>query len=132
MEQSLRSRDTDPFVRWSLLQRGPWVHGKETLFEYIADAVRFEVSPVGANIRCPTVVTLAEGDPIAAGAQKLFDAVVAERKILIRFTESEGAGGYCEGKARHLFHQRCYDWLDQALDDGCRKISRPGGPSDEW
>jgi pimeloyl-ACP methyl ester carboxylesterase len=117
MEKSLRSPNADPFVRWSLLQRGPWVHGKETLFDYLADAARFEVSPVAANISCPTLVTLAEGDPVAGGAQKLFDAVGAEHKVLIRFTESEGAGGHCEATARHLFHQRCYDWLDEALDD---------------
>ena len=118
MEQGLRSPDADPFMRWSLVQRGPWVHGKETLFDYLADAVRFEVSSVAGNIRCPTLVTAAEGDPMAAGAQKLFDAVGAERKVVIRFTESEGAGGHCEGMARHLFHQRCYDWLEEALDDG--------------
>jgi pimeloyl-ACP methyl ester carboxylesterase len=117
VEQSLRSPDADPFLRWSLVQRGPWVHGAETLFDYFADAVRFEVSSVAGNIRCATLVTAAEGDPIAAGAQQLFDSVGAQRKTLIRFTESEGAGGHCEGMARHLFHQRCYDWLDEALDD---------------
>jgi pimeloyl-ACP methyl ester carboxylesterase len=118
MEQSLRSPGADPFMRWSLIQRGLWVHGKGTLFDYLADAVRFEVSSVAANIRCPTLVTAAEADPIAAGAPTLFDAVGAGRKILIRFSEAEGAGGHCEGMARHLFHQRCYDWLDEALDDG--------------
>jgi pimeloyl-ACP methyl ester carboxylesterase len=118
MEQGLRSPDANPFLRWTLVQRGPWVHGKDTVFDYLADAVRFEVSSVAGNIRCPTVVTAAEGDPIAAGAQKLFDAVGTERKALIRFTTAEGAGGHCEGMARHLFHQRCYDWLDETLGDG--------------
>ena len=117
-EQSLSSADADPFLRWSFLQRGTWVHGKDTLFDYVVDAMRFEVSPVAGNIKCPTLVTAAEGDPIAAQAQKLFDGVGAERKILIRFTKAEGAGGHTEGAARHLFHRRCYDWLEEALDDG--------------
>ena len=30
----------------------------------------------------------------------------------------EWAGGHTEGAARHLFHRRCYDWLEEALDDG--------------
>jgi hypothetical protein len=51
-------------------------------------------------------------------AEDTFDAVGAERKILIGFAEAEGAGGHCEGTARHLFHQRCYDWLDEALGNG--------------
>ncbi len=117
MEEALRSPDADPFMRWVLLQRGLWVHGKDTLFDYLADAVRFEVSPVAGNIRCPTLVTAAEGDPIAAGAQTLFDSVGAQRKLLIRFTQAEGAGGHCEAMARHLFHQRCYDWLDETLGE---------------
>jgi hypothetical protein len=29
--------------------------------------------------------------------------------------DAEGAAGHCEGGARRLFHQRCYDWLDEAL-----------------
>ncbi len=115
MEQSLRSPDADPFMRWVILQRGPWVHGKDSVFDYVADAVRFEVSPVAGNIRCPTLITAADADPIAAGAQKLFDAVGARRKRLIRFTEAEGAGGHCEAMARRLFHQRCYDWLGETL-----------------
>ena len=56
----------------------------------------------------------AEGDPIAAGASKLYDAVQAE-KVLMRFAESEGAGGPCETMARSLYHQRVFDWLDEVL-----------------
>lgn len=115
MEQSVRSPDADPFLRWRMLQRPLWVHGKKTLFDYLAETMRYEVSSVARNITCPTLLTMAEGDPIAAGAPKLFEAVGAQRKALIRFTEAEGAGGHCEGSARRLFHQRCYDWLDETL-----------------
>lgn len=37
------------------------------------------------------------------------------RRGIVAFTDAEGAGGHCEGMARHLFHQRCYDWLDETL-----------------
>jgi alpha-beta hydrolase superfamily lysophospholipase len=115
MEQSLRSPDADPFLRWALVQRGMWVHGTPTLFDYFADASRYEVSPVAGNITCPTLVAMAETDPIAVRAPKLFEAIAARRKTLIRFSAAEGAGGHTEGAARHLFHQRCYDWLDETL-----------------
>ena len=68
------------------------------------------------EISCPTLLTQAEGDPIGAGAGKLFPALTVQRKALISFTSAEGAGGHCESTARRLFHQRVYDWLDETLD----------------
>jgi alpha-beta hydrolase superfamily lysophospholipase len=115
MEDYLRSADADPSMRWRLLQRGLWVHGKQTLFDYLADLVRFELSPVAGQIACPTLLTQAEGDPLAAGATTLFDALTVERKALVRFGAAEGAGGHCEGTARRLYHQRVFDWLDETL-----------------
>jgi pimeloyl-ACP methyl ester carboxylesterase len=115
VEQYLQSDQADPTLRWRMLQRGLWVHGKQNLFDYFADLMRYELSPVAGNINCPTLLTAAEGDPSAAGASKLLEAISAEQKALITFTEAEGAGGHCEATARRLFHQRCYDWLDEAL-----------------
>ena len=40
-------------------------------------------------IRCPTLLTAAENDPSAKGAQTLFDAVKC-KKTLVRFTAAEG------------------------------------------
>ena len=116
VEEYVRGPDADPMLRWRLIQRGLWVHGKETLFDYFVELLAFEVSPAAANITCPALLTAAEGDPIAAGAPKLLDAISSERKVLIDFTLAEGAAGHCEGGSRRLFHQRCYDWLDEALD----------------
>src|SRR5919108_110458 len=115
MEEYLRGPDADPMLRWRLIQRGLWVHGVDTLFDYFAEMMRYELSPVAADIACPTLLTQAEGDPIAAGAPKLFEALSVERKELVRFTAAEGAGGHCEGAARRLYHQRTFDWLDETL-----------------
>lgn len=115
MEQWLKGPDGDPMLRWKFLQRGLWVHDKRSLFDYLADLCRFEVSSVAQDIRCPTLLTQAEGDPSAAGAQKLLDTIDAERKALVHFSDAEGAGGHCEGSARRLYHQRVFDWLDETL-----------------
>jgi pimeloyl-ACP methyl ester carboxylesterase len=115
MQARLDRPDADPMQRWRLLQRGPWVHGKDTLYDYLADLCRFELSTVAAEIRCPTLLTMAERDPIASGAPHLIDAISAERKTLMRFSAAEGAGGHCEGFARRLYHQRTFDWLDETL-----------------
>jgi pimeloyl-ACP methyl ester carboxylesterase len=115
MEDSLRSPQADPMTRWRLIGRGLWVHGKDTLFDYCADMTRFELSPVAQDIRCPALITQAESDPLGAPAGALHEAISSERKLLIRFTDAEGAGDHCEMTARRLFHQRCYDWLDETL-----------------
>lgn len=115
LEQMVQGPDADPFLRWQLVQRGMWVNGAGSLYEYFADMCRFELSSVVDGIRCPTWIATAEGDPNGAGAQQLFDALKVENKVLVRFTDDEGAGGHCEATARRLFHQRMYDWLDETL-----------------
>ena len=115
MEDWLKGPNADPMLHWRLIQRGPWVHGQDSLFDYLADVCRFELSSVAHNITCPTLLTQAEGDPIGNGAPKLLDAIDTEHKTLIRFTDAEGAGGHCESTARRLFHQRVFDWLDETL-----------------
>ncbi|MFN8028056.1 MAG: alpha/beta fold hydrolase [Acidimicrobiia bacterium] len=115
MENWLRGPDADPSLRWRLVQRGCWVHGVDTIYDLFRDMCRFELSPYAGDIECPTLLTMAEGDVIAAHARDLYDAIGSSTKELLQFTAAEGAGGHCEGTARRLFHQRCYDWLDTTL-----------------
>lgn len=115
MQAWLESPEADPMMRWQFIQRGFWVHGVDSVYDYLAALVKFEVSSVAGDIACPTLITAAEGDPLAARAPKLFDAIGATNKELVRFTQSEGASGHCESFARTLYHQRVYDWLDETL-----------------
>lgn len=115
MESWLNGPDADPMLRWRLLDRGRIVHGADTLFAALAELARFTVSDVAAEIACPTLLTMNDGDPTSAAAQTLHDALTVERKALIPFTTAEGASGHCEGAGRRLYHQRVYDWLDETL-----------------
>ncbi|QUH03267.1 alpha/beta fold hydrolase [Saccharopolyspora erythraea] len=115
MVEWLESPEAPAEMRWKLLQRGLWVHGVPTLFEYMRAMMDFQLSPVAARIRCPTLVTQSENDPLAGAAGMLHDSVGATRKALVRFTAAEGAGGHCEATARRLYHQRVFDWLDEVL-----------------
>ncbi|MGH8599050.1 MAG: hypothetical protein ACRET1_00170 [Burkholderiales bacterium] len=56
-----------------------------------------------------------ENDPVAAQAQQLFDALDCP-KTLVHFAAAEGAGDHCAMRARSLFHQRMFDWLDDVLE----------------
>ena len=100
MENHLRSEAGDPLMRWRLLQRGLWVHGVSTLFEYFTELAHYELSSVAADISCPALITAAENDPIAIGAPKLHAAIGAQRKTLISFTAAEGAGGALQPSSR--------------------------------
>ena len=114
MEEWLRGPEGDPMLRWKLLERGPWVHGSDSLFDYLRELCGYEVSPVASQIACPAFLAAAEGDPSGAGVQALADAI-GPRATVVRFTAAEGAGGHCEGTARTLFEQRALDWLDETL-----------------
>lgn len=115
MEEWLQGSEGDSMLRWRLLQRGLWVNGVDNLLDYFTSMLDYELSPVADQISCPTLLTAAEGDPIAAGAPKLLEAIDVPKR-LVHFTAAEGAGGHCEGAARVLYHQRVFDWLDEVLE----------------
>jgi pimeloyl-ACP methyl ester carboxylesterase len=102
-----------PLVRWRQ-QRGLWVHGLCSFGEYLIELSRYRLSDVVDQIRCPTLIAWAEGDPIAGGAQRLYEALTCPR-TLVRFTAAEGADGHCEAWNRSRFDQRVFDWLDETL-----------------
>ncbi|GGM01829.1 alpha/beta hydrolase family protein [Nakamurella endophytica] len=103
-----------PTAGWSV-RRGMQVHGVGSPLEYF-DAMRdFRLGGVAGSIRCPTLVTHAEGDDIGASAPQLFDALTVQDRTLIRFTVAEGAGDHCEAGARSLFDARAFGWLDERL-----------------
>jgi pimeloyl-ACP methyl ester carboxylesterase len=113
-EEWLRSPDAPPMLHWSVIQRGLWVNGVDSVYDYAVDMFRYELSPVAKNIACPTFLSMAEADPVADYAPKLYEAITAP-KILVPFTMAEGAGMHTEALARTLYHQRMFDWLDETL-----------------
>jgi pimeloyl-ACP methyl ester carboxylesterase len=113
MEEWLRGKDAPPMLKWKLIDRGLWVNGAASLFEYFVDMTRYEMSPVAAGITCPTLVTAAEGDGIGAGEQLI--GAISGPGELVTFTAAQGAAGHCEGLGRAVFHGRLYDWLSRTL-----------------
>ena len=114
VEQMLRSPQADPLLRWRIVQRLFWVHGVTNLYDLAKEITRFEISSVVQHIGCPTLLTMAEGDPIAQGSRTLYEALRCP-KALVAFSVAEGSGGHCEALARALYHQRVFDWLDETL-----------------
>ncbi|MFA6267573.1 MAG: alpha/beta fold hydrolase [Pseudolabrys sp.] len=108
----------DAFIRgnrqmnWKVVQRGFWVHGVTDLRAYFASAELFTMQGRAELIRCPTLITAGEGDPLAAAADAFMNALKCP-KTLIRFSAAEGAGGHCEMGNRSLLNGRVLDWLDE-------------------
>jgi alpha-beta hydrolase superfamily lysophospholipase len=102
----------DRKLRWSFMQRGFWVHGTGNLRDYLRSAELFTMEGRAELIRCPTLLTMAEHDPLAASAQAFFDALRCP-KTLLQFSAAEGAGGHCEMQNRSLLNRRALDWLDE-------------------
>ena len=101
-------------LRWSLIQRGLWVNGVDSIYDYVVDMFRYELSSVAKNISCPTFLSQAMDDPVADYAPDLYAAITAP-KVLVQFTMAEGAGMHTEALARTLYAQRMFDWLDDTL-----------------
>ena len=101
----------DRKLRWSIVQRGYWVHGVDNLRDYLRSAQQFTLEGRAELIACPTLLTQAENDPLASSAPMLFDALRCP-KDLRRFSAIEGAGDHCEMMNRSLVNRETLDWLD--------------------
>ncbi len=102
----------DRKLRWSIVQRGFWVNGVTDLKGFVARSVEYRIDHVD-DIRCPVLLTRAEGDPLAAGVPA-FAAALPDATV-IDFTAAEGAGGHCSMQNRSLLNRRALDWLDDVL-----------------
>jgi len=104
----------NPQLNWTFVQRGLWVHRVDTLMDYLRACVSFRLSDRVSAITCPTLITMADNDPVAMNAKRLYDALTCP-KTFVRFTAAEGADDHCEGSARSVYFQRAYDWLDDVF-----------------
>jgi pimeloyl-ACP methyl ester carboxylesterase len=114
LEPIMEHIEATPALRWAIVQRAFWVHGIDSLSQYLKIASDYSLKKVANQIRCPTLLTWAESDPLSWNAERIHEDLTCP-KALIRFTNAEGAGDHCEAKTRPLFHQRAFDWLDEAL-----------------
>jgi len=104
----------DPKMDWAIRKRGFWVHGVDNLRDYFREALRYSLAGRLEAIACPTLLTMAEADHLAASAPEVYAGLRCP-KTLLRFTAAEGAGDHCEMQNRSLLNLRVLDWLDETL-----------------
>jgi alpha-beta hydrolase superfamily lysophospholipase len=110
LDQMWQAISSDRKLRWTIIQRGFWVNGVENLRNFLRCIMAFTLDGRAELIRCPTLITQAENDPLAASAQDLFEALRCP-KALVRFSAAEGAGSHCEMMNRSALNRRVADWL---------------------
>jgi pimeloyl-ACP methyl ester carboxylesterase len=113
-DQLQQKIDGDPGLRWRFVQRGFWVQGKTTLAEFLTEMQRYDLGDSAKQIQCPTLLTMAENDPLAAGAPQLYDGLTCP-KTLLHFAAADGAGGHCEMGNRSLLNDSVLDWIDDTI-----------------
>jgi pimeloyl-ACP methyl ester carboxylesterase len=101
-------------LNWKVVQRGFWANGVSNLRGYLVEIERFTLEGRVDDIRCPTLLTAAQNDPLAKDAQRLYDALKC-RKTLAAFTAASGAGDHCEMMNRSALNRTVLDWLDEVL-----------------
>lgn len=111
LERVAQMANADRPLHWSFFQRGFWVHGVDTLRDYFRCVGAFTLSGRIESIACPTLLTTAENDPLAAGARAFYDALRCPKQLMA-FTAAEGAGTHVESFNRSLLNARVFDWLD--------------------
>jgi alpha-beta hydrolase superfamily lysophospholipase len=107
--------DGDRNMRWSLKQRGFWVHGVGDIAGYLKATVDFTLAGRLGGVTCPVLVLAAESDPLSASAPQV-QAEITGPSSLVRFTAREGAGDHCEWRNRLRFDQVAFDWLGGILE----------------
>lgn len=115
LQPVVQAIQANPALRWTVMQRGYWVHGVDSFSGYVQALAQFRLSHLAGQIACPTLLTWAKDDPIAAFAPVLYESLNCP-KTLITFSADEGTGGHCETLARSVYHQRAYDWLGQVFN----------------
>jgi alpha-beta hydrolase superfamily lysophospholipase len=78
----------NPVLCWKFKQRGLWVHGVDSLMDYLRIMPQYDVLPLADRIQCPTLLTAAESDPVSDYSQDRYDALACP-KVLIRFADAE-------------------------------------------
>ena len=103
-----------PELRWAV-SHGMFVFKVARPADWMRAALRFDLSEVAGQIRCPTLVVDTEEESSFPGqAQRLYDALACPRTFLM-FGREDGAEDHCQVASPLLSQQRIFDWLEATL-----------------
>jgi pimeloyl-ACP methyl ester carboxylesterase len=106
---------SDATARWGVTH-GMFAMGVDTPRAFLASYLDYTLADgIAEQISCPTLICEGEDDGFFAGQpQEVYDHLTCQ-KLLLRFTDAEGAGAHCQSGAQRLAFARIFDWLDETL-----------------
>lgn len=120
-EQEKFDKDMELALRFSPSTRSMMAfrmrpYGATSAYQFFAAARAYALTDeVIGQITCPVLVTDPDNEQFWPGqSRRLYDKLPAG-KMLIRFTEEEGADSHCEPAANGIRGERIFDWLDQHI-----------------
>ena len=109
------TREMTPAMQQEFAWRAKPYGDQPSIYATFKTAEQYRLGDEVAQIKTPIMITHPEGEQFWPGqSQQLYD-MLPGTKVLVSFTNSEGAGLHCEPMARSLLEQRIYDWLDETL-----------------
>ena len=108
-------QEMSPAMQQEFAWRAKPYGDQPSIYATFKSAEQYRLGDEVAQIKTPTMITDPEGEQFWPGqSQQLYD-MLPGTKVLVSFTNAEGAGLHCEPMGRSLLAQRIYDWLDETL-----------------
>jgi hypothetical protein len=91
-------------------------YGVTTPYEFFSASRDYALTDeLIAQITTPVLVTSPDNEQFWPGqSQELFDKLTG-KKVIVPFTESEGADSHCEPAASGIRGERIFDWLNEQI-----------------
>jgi len=90
-------------------------YGFTSYYDTFKAVQEYNLSKVAGQIRCPVLITNPVNESFWPGqSQQLYD-LLSSPKVLLHFSESDGADLHCEPKGTGYRELRVFDWLDDTL-----------------
>ena len=118
MDRLIAHRAQEPSSQRWAVSNALWVFKSGNTQELLDEVAKYDLTDAAHQIACPTLVCEAEDDQFFAGQPAMLYEALRCPKTFLKFTAAEGAGEHCHEGALTLFHQRLFDWLDDALAPG--------------
>ena len=110
------SQQMSPAMRQEFAWRAKPYGDQPSVYATFKTAEQYRLGDLVEQIGAPIMITDPEGEQFWPGqSQQLYEAVRGP-KLLVTFTNAEGAGLHCQPMpGRSLLEQGAYDWLDETL-----------------
>jgi dienelactone hydrolase len=106
---------SSPPAAKSYLQFRMRPYGFTSYYDTFKAVQEYNLSKVAGQIRCPVLITNPVNESFWPGqSQQLYD-LLSSSKVLLHFSESDGADLHCEPKGTGYRELRVFDWLDDTL-----------------